>query len=683
MAIITHLQSLTINTTRGGFGVRFSIGDINGDGKTDVAIILQSRAGWGIESGNNPVIFLQQGVNGQFQNATNTTGSNNITLIEPTDITPINLNNDNKTDFIIAQGGLDVYVKDATTGVLHGTGVFSGASSMIYGSTTSKMQISSATSLQSFYHDSDVGDINGDGLVDVVILGVPNNTVILLNDGNGKLVSHYETVPSGLLNQNKLQVVLTTWNNGYYKTTEQFHYQALTLVDVNRDGVSDIFVSGEGSYNLVYLNNGKGDFTKSPPIQIPQVKSIAGSDITTFATNGTLTTAIVQGADMLCTIAIDVNNDGWKDIIGLSTYNSYDILNRGAASEVFHKGGWLQALVNNGQRFTDATQSVVSSWHGDTENCQNYDRLEIVDLNGDGYNDFLVAHTSYGTFMKNNIPDTVFFLNDTKGHFTPYTIPGLPNNNYTSVPINGKLGLIGFSDLNGNSTNTGDYQVDTWVTTIPWTIGDNQNNFLQGTPGVDIIDGQGGVDTFVANYRYSKDSIKINADHTVTIKGSNGETDTLVNVERVKFDDRYVAIDSISQELFLLHEALIGTAPSANTMGTLIDMFDNGTTMKDFTAWAISLPDVQNLLHIHIQDMYLDDQNAGAVVDQLYNSILHRAADVGGHNYWVNGLKDHQFTIADVVYAIPVSQEMHQMYDSVMLAGITYTPTFNEVAICF
>ena len=105
--------------------------------------------------------------------------------------------------------------------------------------------------------------------------------------------------------------------------------------------------------------------------------------------------------------------------------------------------------------------------------------------------------------------------------------------------------------------------------------------------------------------------------------------------------------------------------------------------MKDFTAWAVSLPDVQNLLHIHIQDMYLDDQDAGEVVDQLYNSILHRAADVGGYNYWVNGLKDHQFTIADVVYAIPVSQEMHQMYNSVMLAGITYTPTLNEVAICF
>ena len=674
MAIITHLQSLTLTTTRGGFASRFAIGDINGDGKTDVAITLQSRAGWGIESGNNPVIFLQQGVNGQFQNATNTTGSNNITLIEPTDITPINLNNDNKTDFVVAQGGLDVYVKDTVTGALHGTGVFSGASSMIYGSTTSKMQISSATNLQSFYHDSDIADLNGDGLVDIIILGVPSNTVILLNDGKGNLISRTDLIPSGLINQDTLEVVLDRWSNGANKTVDRFHYHSLTLVDVNRDGFSDIFVSGEGSYNLLYLNNGQGNFSTSTPIKVPQVNAIAGSDLKTYATsNGIATTLTVKGADMVYSVAIDINNDGWKDIIGLSTYNDYNILNRGG-SEVFHKGGWVQALINNGQGLTDATQEVVNSWHGDTENCQNYDRLEIVDLNGDGYNDFLVAHNSYGTFMKNNIPDTVFFLNDTKGHFTPYTIPGLPNNNYTSVPINGKVGLVGLSDLNGNSTNTGDYQVDTWTTTIPWTIGDNQNNFLQGTPGVDTIDGQGGVDTFVANYRYSNDSIKINADHTVTIKGLNGETDTLVNVERVKFDDRYVAVDRNAQEIFLLHEALVQKAPDANTMGILINTVDQGMSIRDLTSWAVSLPVIQDLLHIHIQNVYLDDQNAGALVDQLYSSILHRTADLTGHNFCVDGLKTHQFTVADIVYGLTTSAEMHQLYDPIMLTGITYTP---------
>ena len=674
MAIITHLQSLTLTTTRGGFSSRFAIGDLNGDGKTDVAITLQSRAGWGIESGNNPVVFLQQGVNGQFQNVTNVTGSSAVTLIEPTDITPINLNNDNKTDFVVAQGGTDVYVKDTSTGLLHGTGVFTGASSMVYNSSPTNMQISSATNLQSFYHDSDIGDINGDGLVDIIILGVPTNTIILLNDGKGSLVPHTELVPIGLANQNKLSVVLATWNNGYVKTLEQFHYQTLTLVDVNRDGANDIFVAGEGSYNLVYLNNKLGDFTKLDPIKIPQVKSIAGNDIVSFATTNVVpTTSIVQGANMLYSIAIDINNDGWKDIIGLSTYNSFDNLNRGG-SEVFQKGSWLQVLINNGQGLTDSTQEVVNSWHGDIENNQSYDRLEIVDLNGDGYNDLLVAHGSYGPIMKNNIPDTIFFLNDTKGHFTPYTIPGLPNNDYISVPINGKLGLVGLSDLNGNSTTTGEYQIDTWTTTIPWTIGDNQNNFLRGTPGVDTVDGQGGIDTFVTNYRYSKDSVKVNTDYTVTIKGSNGETDTLVNVERVKFDDRYIAVDRNAQEIFLLHEALVQKAPDADTMGILINTVDQGMSLRDLTTWAVSLPVVQDLLHIHIQNAYLDNQNAGAVVDQLYNSILHRPADLTGHNFCVDGLKTHQFTVADIVYGLTTSAEMHQLYDPIMLTGITYTP---------
>ena len=77
-------------------------------------------------------------------------------------------------------------------------------------------------------------------------------------------------------------------------------------------------------------------------------------------------------------------------------------------------------------------------------------------------------------------------------------------------------------------------------------FGNTQNNVITGNGGSDTIDGGGGLDT--ALYAESVSAITLssseeNASGTWTITLSNGDKDTLVNVERLSFNDSRVALD--------------------------------------------------------------------------------------------------------------------------------------------
>ena len=224
----------------GTLSTSVTLGDVNSDGKLD---IITGNSG-------SSSVLLGNG-NGTFQTqATTATGP---TGGSTADVTLADVNSDGKLDLIYAQsnGAVPYYV-----GVLlgNGNGTFQTEATFDVGTGTKPSNIA-------------VGDVNGDGRLDIITANVLNKSVgVLLGNGNGTFQS------VAILNAGNLDV------------------QDVKLGDVNGDGRLDIITGNNSTNNSsVLLGNGNGTFQAQ----------------LTFAT-GTNARGVVVG---------DVNGDGRLDII--------------------------------------------------------------------------------------------------------------------------------------------------------------------------------------------------------------------------------------------------------------------------------------------------------------------------------------------------------------------------------
>jgi hypothetical protein len=126
-------------------------------------------------------------------------------------------------------------------------------------------------------------------------------------------------------------------------------------------------------------------------------------------------------------------------------------------------------------------------------------------------------------------------------------------------------------------------------------IGDYMNNFLEGGPGNDTIDGVGGIDTVLysgsrASFVLTKTGSGFTAKDFI---GSEG-TDIFINVERLQFADKMLAIDlqptgragQALEFIGLLAPVLIN---SPSVVGTILGLFDQGKSMHDVCQLALDV----------------------------------------------------------------------------------------------
>jgi hypothetical protein len=353
-------------------------GDFNGDGKKDVATIIQNYVGgtWTYSIS----VVLSNG-DGTFQAPVLTTvpgndGNANIVVGD--------LNGDKKDDIIVAHQNVSSVCTSSCFDVLLGNGDGTFTLGTNYSITTN------------YLAGGTLADVNGDGKLDVIAVdqNSPADVWTLLGNGDGTFQSPTSVALSGQMGNNVtfadfngdgildladtnsssgqvtvyLATSATTYASGAAYTTPNnvYHQCSMTAGDLTGDGKPEIVTANCNDNNIsVYVNKGDGTF-----------KAAAYYNAAYDATAG-LTGIVADIYPHAVTIA-DVNGDGKADVISTNYY-----------------GGDVTILLGNG----DGT--LQSATMGYAVGGYPYTPAIVADFNGDGVPDIVVPDEEYSlVFMK-------------------------------------------------------------------------------------------------------------------------------------------------------------------------------------------------------------------------------------------------------------------------------------------
>jgi hypothetical protein len=477
-------------------------------------------------------------------------------------------------------------------------------------------------------HGTSVGDINGDGYLDVLVNALNDVTGhtedLLVNDGTGHFVSSPSLLPAVL--KSSANVAGHTWS---------------MIGDVNGDGAADL-VFGTWDNNpapsQVFLNDGHGSFANATPIDLPR-----------------------SGVDKECIVGIeqiDLNGDALPDLV-LSVTN-------GGNSGTFYQVPYLQFLVNDGSgHFHDETQARLPQSKtvlpGATPDW--YLSTRIVDINNDGFQDIVVDDAGGG-------PSKVL-MNDGHGVFKQGW-QGLPGSHVTVADIDrdGMPDLVvsspsGFDVLYNTMANGHVYGAPNPGEAV---LGSQLADSLHGAANSGKIDGGAGLDTVVYQGAYSGYTVLHSAGGFSVGKGAAATADTLVNIERIKFADATVAldIDGVGGQAYRIFQAAFDRAPDSVGLGFWIAAMDKGASLASVAQGFVDSKE--------FTDMYGAAPTNADLVGKFYEHVLHRAPEKAGYDFWLGVLDNHSATAVDVLVGISESAENHAGLAAVIGNGFAYTP---------
>ncbi len=219
----------------------------------------------------------------------------------------------------------------------------------------------------------------------------------------------------------------------------------------------------------------------------------------------------------------------------------------------------------------------------------------------------------------------------------------------------------------GNGTN-GDDAI-TGTVSNDALYGFDGNDILIGAGGNDLLDGGNGTDTALYEGKLAEyDVVASGARIFVTDHVGLDGRDTLVSVERVEFADFGLAFDTdgVGGQAYRLYQAAFDRVPDAGGLGYWIDLMEHGFSL-DAVAEGFATS-------AEFRDLYGSRPGNAALVNGLYENVLHRAPDAEGMAYWLDILNSGASTMAGVLVSFSESAENHAQVIGQMQQGMLYQP---------
>lgn len=202
--------------------------------------------------------------------------------------------------------------------------------------------------------------------------------------------------------------------------------------------------------------------------------------------------------------------------------------------------------------------------------------------------------------------------------------------------------------------------MDAWIENAVGGLGSDilagniMNNEFTGNQGDDAVFGLAGLDTAI--YAAARAGATVQKDsggtsYTVTVTSTSEGTDTLVDVERIRFSDGTLAvdIDGNAGQTFRLYRAAFDREPDQPGLAHNVALMDAGLSIFDMANAFIMSAEFQ--------------QTYGAAIDNtafltlLYQNVLDRAPDQVGLNGWLTQLSSGAQNREQVLFGFSESAE--------------------------
>ena len=245
------------------------------------------------------------------------------------------------------------------------------------------------------------------------------------------------------------------------------------------------------------------------------------------------------------------------------------------------------------------------------------------------------------------------------------------------IPSTASYGVVS-EDVNVVVTTLGDLGADI-------IRGTTANDLLSGNVGNDTIFADGGSDTIAGGvgldtikYTLARENYTLadvgNSNQTV-VEVINGTIDTINTVERLSFSDVNVALDIAANpgEAYRLYKAAFDRAPDLVGLGFWIKALDNGETALKMALEFNSSPEFISL--------YGANNSNDDYLNLLYNNVLDRDGDPGGHAFWLGHLNAGSVTRERLLIDFSESIENKANVVEIIANGIDYMPYGTDLIL--
>ncbi len=353
---------------------------------------------------------------------------------------------------------------------------------------------------------------------------------------------------------------------------------------------------------MVVTKNVNGYATGSTPLVTG--KAEAGSTVKIFTSGNQLVGTTTADANGLYTLTLNKFADGSNYQVYATATDAAGNVSLSSDAMSFNVDG--TAPVRPTFNMTQAAGSNQAHFDGTGEAGTTIELVRLGDLQ-------TIARTTVGA----------------DGKWTVDTSP-LPNASYTLRVVSLDKGDNGTNALTSASLT---------VNSTANITGTANNDTLKPGVGNNAVDGGAGLDTVVyagprSNYSLAQEAWG----YGITDKAGNNGHDSLINVERVQFDDAFVALDTegIAGQIFRLYTASLGRPAEAAGMGYWMWRMENGTSIQTVASEFLKQPEFDTL--------YGTNPSDATFVTKLYNNVLHRDPEPAGFDYWMNTLQHNSNT---------------------------------------